>query len=52
MVATAVNLVVVRVLQSDYTNGGAQVNPAMTVGTYFYGWNDATTVVSCPALYQ
>ncbi|CAN0078831.1 unnamed protein product, partial [Hapterophycus canaliculatus] len=33
------------VLQTDYTNGGAQVNPAMSIGTFFYGWNDQTSLV-------
>lgn len=32
--------------KTDYTNGGAQVNPAMSVGTYFYGWNDQSSLVS------
>ena len=33
------------VSQTDYTNGGAQVNPAMSVGTFFYGWNDQSSLV-------
>ncbi|CAN0389475.1 unnamed protein product [Pylaiella littoralis] len=33
------------VMITDYTNGGAQVNPAMSVGTFFYGWNDRSSLM-------
>ncbi|CAM9865246.1 unnamed protein product [Ascophyllum nodosum] len=33
------------VMIMDYANGGAQVNPAITVGTFFYGWNDQISLV-------